>query len=257
MTNYNPLFSKYYDYLVHDCREAYATDDDMAFLKKAFADHCDIGVSDILDVGCGTGRYVIPLANDGFSVTGIDNSPEMLAQGGERLKQHGLSASLLELDLMDMQETCRYDALLCMNSVICYFHETKDIIKALTLFRKALRPGGILVLEIWNIFGNAASFGSSDVYEINDKEISITCRADNSYNSFTSIYHTILDVTVVDSGEERKFINDEFLRAMTVGEVTAYLEKAGFTNVTAHLRKDTLEPESGDEELVFLAIQAN
>lgn len=255
MTNYNPLFSKYYDYLVHDCREAYATEDDMAFLKKAFADYCEIGVSEILDVGCGTGRYVIPLAKEGFNVTGIDNSPEMLAQGIERSRQQDLSASFHELDLMDMRETCKYDALLCMNSVICYFHETKDIIKALTLFRNALRPGGILVLEIWNIFGNAASFGSLDVYETTDKEVSIICRADNSYDSFTSIYHTTLDVTVVDSGMEQKFIHDEYLRAMTVGEVTAYLEKAGFASITVHLRKDTLEPESGDEEFVFLAVR--
>ncbi len=34
----------------------------------------------VLELGCGTGRVVLPLARAGFSVTGVDNSPAMLEQ---------------------------------------------------------------------------------------------------------------------------------------------------------------------------------
>ena len=37
------------------------------------------GAKSILDLGCGTGRHDILLAEKGYSVTGVDRSEEMLA----------------------------------------------------------------------------------------------------------------------------------------------------------------------------------
>ena len=39
----------------------------------------------ILDLGCGTGRLLFPLAQAGFPVVGVDNSPLMLAVANKRL----------------------------------------------------------------------------------------------------------------------------------------------------------------------------
>ena len=35
----------------------------------------------VLELGCGTGRIMIPLARAGYDITGVDNSVEMLAIG--------------------------------------------------------------------------------------------------------------------------------------------------------------------------------
>jgi SAM-dependent methyltransferase len=37
------------------------------------------GDGPVLELGCGTGKLAIPLAEAGFSVTGLDNSPALLA----------------------------------------------------------------------------------------------------------------------------------------------------------------------------------
>ena len=39
----------------------------------------------ILDLGCGTGRLLFPLAQAGFQIVGVDNSPQMLAIANKRL----------------------------------------------------------------------------------------------------------------------------------------------------------------------------
>jgi SAM-dependent methyltransferase len=39
----------------------------------------DLGAARVLDLGCGTGRYAVPLAREGIRVVGADRSPEMLA----------------------------------------------------------------------------------------------------------------------------------------------------------------------------------
>ena len=41
-------------------------------------DLCGTGDRSVLDIGCGAGRFTIPLAERGMTVTGIDYSPEMI-----------------------------------------------------------------------------------------------------------------------------------------------------------------------------------
>jgi len=41
----------------------------------------------VLELGCGTGRITLPLAQLGFDVVGLDNQPEMLQKVEERRRQ--------------------------------------------------------------------------------------------------------------------------------------------------------------------------
>jgi SAM-dependent methyltransferase len=254
MTGYEPLFAKYYDYLAHDRREAYATDDDLSFIRHVFAARCARTVSDVLDVGCGTGRYLIPLTAAGFRVTGLDNSPDMLAQCRARLERRNLQAALVQSDFTQMAESGAYDAVLCMDSTICYLTESEDIIKTLSLFAHALRPGGVLVLEILNAFANVQSLGEMQTSEVRDGDLHVSVKECDVYEPLRSVRHATLDVTITDSGQKYAFSHKETLRIMTAAEMTGYLKLAGFEDISSQIRKDTLDPESGDEDLVFLAL---
>lgn len=48
----------------------------------------------ILEVGCGTGNNVWYLAREGFSLSGVDASPEAISYASERLREDKLSANL-------------------------------------------------------------------------------------------------------------------------------------------------------------------
>lgn len=52
------------------------------------------GVDKVLDLGCGVGRNLIPLAKEGFDVSGIDLSPEGLRLASISLDKEGLKAEL-------------------------------------------------------------------------------------------------------------------------------------------------------------------
>ncbi len=67
--------ARYYD-LSHD-----RLTDDIPFLLQRAA---ETG-SPVLEIGCGSGRLLLPLARAGFDVTGVDVSPEMLARAEVRL----------------------------------------------------------------------------------------------------------------------------------------------------------------------------
>ena len=50
--------------------------------------YCGFGNKKIIDVGCGAGRFAIPLAERGMQVTGIDYSKKMIRMAKEYLKYY-------------------------------------------------------------------------------------------------------------------------------------------------------------------------
>jgi SAM-dependent methyltransferase len=65
---------------------------------QIFKDH---GCSEILDLGCGSGRHLIHLAQEGFKAVGLDISPTGLRLTHEWMDEEGLEADLV---LADMRE---------------------------------------------------------------------------------------------------------------------------------------------------------
>ncbi|UCF62310.1 MAG: class I SAM-dependent methyltransferase [Anaerolineaceae bacterium] len=63
---------------------------------QIFRDH---GCSEILDLGCGSGRHLIRLAQESFKVYGLDISPTGLHLTREWLSDEGLEADLVLADM--------------------------------------------------------------------------------------------------------------------------------------------------------------
>jgi SAM-dependent methyltransferase len=57
------------------------------------------GLRSILDLGCGTGRHVVHMAQKGLQVIGLDNAPTALKLAGEWLKEKELAADFVLSDM--------------------------------------------------------------------------------------------------------------------------------------------------------------
>jgi ubiquinone/menaquinone biosynthesis C-methylase UbiE len=68
----------------------------------------------ILDVGCGTGRHAIPLAQRGYAVTGLDLSSEMLARASRASQAVGVTVEWVRADAARFSLPRRYEAALCL-----------------------------------------------------------------------------------------------------------------------------------------------
>lgn len=93
------------------------------------------GCSTALDVGCGDGLLVRKLAEVVPEVTGIDKSPEMVAQARSQSEDTFVEGDFLSADLGT------YD-FICSVSTIHHL----DFEAALTRMRDMLHPGGALVV---------------------------------------------------------------------------------------------------------------
>ena len=68
----------------------------------------------ILDVGCGTVRHAIELAQRGFRVTGVDVSKGMLNEARQNAAQKGVDVEWIESDAKDFSLPGQFDAAICL-----------------------------------------------------------------------------------------------------------------------------------------------
>ncbi len=121
--------------------------EDVAFYV---AEACQTG-GPVVELGIGTGRIAIPIAQKGVQVIGVDSSREMLAACRRRAQEEGVT-ELLDLRLGDLRAP-PIDAPVPL--VICpfrsYLHLADDgeRVEALTAARAALAPGGRLVFDVF------------------------------------------------------------------------------------------------------------
>lgn len=100
----------------------------------------------LLDAGCGTGRYSVELARRGYAVHGVDASADLIDVANQSVHEERDSLSFAVGDILQ-QPAARYDAILC-RGVLNDFIEDVDRASVLRAFSRALRPGGVLILDV-------------------------------------------------------------------------------------------------------------
>ena len=111
----------------------------------------------IIDLGCGTGRLAITLAQHGFHPVGVDLAPEMLKVLGEKAAALGLAipcvcANLVQLDMFADQS---FDHAACLFSTLGLVVGAEARRQVVLHAYRLLRPGGVFVLHVHNRWFNA------------------------------------------------------------------------------------------------------
>ena len=100
----------------------------------------------ILDMGAGTGRLSIPLAEKGYQVTAVEISKEMCAVLKEKAKKAGVKIQIVNKDMTaDLKfevEDGTYDFVVCVFTVLNYLTEPKQMQGFIHNAGHALRLGG-------------------------------------------------------------------------------------------------------------------
>ncbi len=96
----------------------------------------------VLEAACGTGSYLYQL-QIWYRVAGFDRYEGMLAEARRKVPQVELFAA----DMAAFEVDRRFDAALCLFSSIGYLLTRERLEAAARCFARALRPGGVLVIE--------------------------------------------------------------------------------------------------------------
>lgn len=108
----------------------------------------------VLEVGCGTGRLLLPLARAGVSVVGVDTSPHMLALAEQKLAEEAdqvrSRVRLVRADMRTLALDQRFGLAFVPVKTFAYLTSREDQLAAVRAIGGHLRDGGRLVLDLVN-----------------------------------------------------------------------------------------------------------
>lgn len=112
-------------------------------LEKVAASGREISDIQILDIGAGTGKYSVALANEGYTVTAV----ELVRYNLGILKQKKSTVRALQGNALNLKklEDEQYDVTLLFGPMYHLF-SFEDKIKALTEARRVTKPGGYILV---------------------------------------------------------------------------------------------------------------
>ncbi len=104
----------------------------------------------VLELGCGTGHKLIPIATDGHPCTGLELSPEMLTEAQRKADQHALVVEWVQGDMRDFDLRRTFDLVFIAANSLLHLHETADLLSCFRSVRAHLAPGARFVFDVFN-----------------------------------------------------------------------------------------------------------
>jgi SAM-dependent methyltransferase len=249
--SFNPtmysLLARYYDL------ENAAFTEDLEFWIELAEEHG----SPVLELGCGTGRVLLPLAQRGFAVTGVDNSPEMLARLNEKLLLGRLKAApvIVEADVATFSLDTRFVLALMPFNTLMHALTPQAQIVTLTNIRRHVQPGAVLALDVIN---PVQAYAANEQGLTLERTFSDGAHTVQQFSQLTldraaQLAHiTWLYDSVGPEGGVRRTTVPLTLRYIFPGELRLLLERCGFT--LTHLYGDYDRSPFADSSARMLVI---
>ena len=115
-----------------------------------------------LDVGCGTGRLLLPYLDEGLDIDGVDLSPEMLALCHAQADGRELHPKLYQQAMEALALPRRYRTIFVPSSSFQLLTDPTDAAAAMRRFFDHLVPGGMLAMPFM-LIGPRGSEGATAV----------------------------------------------------------------------------------------------
>ncbi len=144
------------------------------YLKEAIRIHARIPVNDVLDLGCGTGKITALMADAGFNMIGLDNSPDMLNIAREN--NEGKNTLLLMQDMRSFELYGTVQAIYSSFDCLNYIRTSKDLSEIFRLAFNYLDPGGVLLFDVNTSYRMREVYADNTfVYELDDEVLYWRC----------------------------------------------------------------------------------
>lgn len=187
----------------------------------------------ILEIMCGSGRFLVPFLEYGYNIRGVDFSVEML----EKLKLKAPEADVEYADIAEYTTNEQFDYIFISSGSVSLFTDMNLCQKILKKIKDLLAPAGKFVFAVDTI---AAKCLDNDDYEM-----SVSVKMKNGFDLVlkTKNYFDVQQQVQFSPGIYELYDRDKLLKSEHMdfqthlykfGEMENYLREAGFTEIKTY-----------------------
>jgi len=251
------LIAEFYDHVI-----PYRNRRDVAF----FVEEAARSGGPVLELGCGTGRVLIPTARAGIDIVGLDGSPAMLARCRHLLAvespavQHRVLA-LIQGDMRQFTLGRRFPLVTIPFRPFLHLLTVDDQLACLTVVRDHLEESGRLILDIFNpsfeTWANETfpqDLPAEPPFTLPDGRVVVRHVRMTGRNPFTQVLDAELVYDVSGAADQRQLVHRFGIRSIFRYEAEHLLARCGFD--IEHLYADFDRSPFGSKypgELIFIA----
>lgn len=137
--------AEFYDHIT-----AYRDRQDVSF----YVEQAQLARGPVLEIGCGTGRVLLPIARAGVTITGMDGSASMLALCRARLAQESGEVQkrvhLIESDMQSFDLAQRFHLITLPFRPFQHLLTVEEQLACLQCIHQHLVPEGRVVIDVFN-----------------------------------------------------------------------------------------------------------
>lgn len=231
-------FAQYYDELF---------DNEMYHRWQQYVKSNTASGSRLLDLAGGAGRLGVLLAKDGYDVTDIDLSDEMLALASNHAQEAKVDLNLIQANMMDLGDCGQFDVVTCFADSLCYLDDLASVQQTFQQVHAHLNEGGQFLFDVITPYQTDEVYpGYMYNWQSADQQRFFMWSSYQDDDVAHGVIHELTFFARQANGQYERVGETHFERSYQLTELLASLKTAGFVNVevTSDFGQEKINPHT-------------
>ena len=197
---------------------------------------------EILDVGCGPGRMFPAFRALGWEVTAMEPDADFHETAVLAASAAGyeppIRGGFLEIDAAE-----RFDLVTAINDPFAHMLTGRDRAEALSRVFRALRPGGVVLLDVPNFLWILRNYRAPAPMQASVPGGEVRLRREHVLDLHAAVFTTVEHFDLIRAGESHPSTKAHAYAMTTLPELTYHLEGAGFVGLETYGSWDARDVE--------------